>query len=169
MDITINKQLLRERLEIIEEIHEHIKAVESAMRFKPGVDCGGLLQSLLNSELEEWRKLFMWAITLDAKSLTRIKAAAYARFLSKEKSPIHWLDSGVSPSSWLKVEDDEFKRMVKELFIEGENYVDIKQLLKDIKEDLEIRGEMDGEGSEDGVIVNLSDGIYNRLCEAVKD
>jgi hypothetical protein len=67
---------------------------------------------LIEQELELWRNLFMWAMTLPQKEIDRIKAAAYERFLDKF-SVSHWLGD---PTSWSQATEDEFREMARKAF-----------------------------------------------------
>jgi nicotinic acid phosphoribosyltransferase len=120
-----NKKLVEECLERIELLQLHIAAVDSAKahlsRLKQWqgvrVDSGNLRSELIDSELDEWRKLFMWCLTIEDETRDRIKAAAYQRFLDQRNNVSQWLNpDGVVAGSWLKADEDEFRIMVSKLF-----------------------------------------------------
>lgn len=120
-----NTKLLEECLQRIELLQMHIAAVESASsqlsRLKPyqnfKVDDGNLRSSLIVEELDEWRKLFMWTLTVDDATRERIKAAAYERFLNGRNSVAEWLNpDGRYAGGWLSSDEDEFRAMAKKAF-----------------------------------------------------
>jgi hypothetical protein len=111
-----NKKFVEEFLERIELLQLHIAAVDSAkshlLRLKQWqwfkVDSGNLRSELIDSELDEWRKLFMWCLTIEDETRDRIKAAAYQRFLDQRNNVSQWLNpDGVVASRWLKADEDE--------------------------------------------------------------
>ena len=86
------EQMARESLERIELLQEHTRAVDaaayciSARDRHAKIDHGNLRDKLIQAELDEWRKLFMWAITLDDDERARIKAAAYCLYAYRHMS-----------------------------------------------------------------------------------
>lgn len=124
MKIT-NKKLIEECLERIDLLQLHIAAVDSAKlhlsRIKQWqcfkVDSGNLRSELIDSELDEWRKLFMWCLTIEDDVRDRIKAAAYQRFLDQRTDVSQWLNPDcVVASSYLKSDEDDFRAMVSKVF-----------------------------------------------------
>lgn len=118
-----NKQMAESVMERIELTQLHIRAVEDAAhfaakgRFGQEADRGPLWELLIRQELDEWRNLFMWSITLDDAERDRIKAAAYDRFLKKGMSVSHWLsDDGRTPGHWLVADEEEFREMARKAF-----------------------------------------------------
>ena len=120
-----NKRMIEECLERIELLQLHIANVDSAKahlsRLKQWqgfkVDSGNLRSELIDTELDEWRKLFMWCLTIEDETRDRIKAAAYQRFLDQRNNVSQWLNpDGVVASRWLKVDEDEFRAMASKLF-----------------------------------------------------
>jgi len=116
---------VEEALVRIEEIQQHIKNVESAHWYLGkrhpdgfGIATGKVRSLLIEEELEEWRNVFMWAITLSNEEQERIKAAAYDRFLART-SVAHWLNNGIMPSSWLASDEEEFREMARKSFLNG--------------------------------------------------
>lgn len=120
-----NKQMVEEAMARIEQLQAHISAIEAAGRclnernphqsFK--IDYGNLRDILIQNELDEWRNLFMWAITLDDEERDRIKAAGYHRFLRDGMHVAHWINNGVSARSWLQSDDEQFRVMARKVFI----------------------------------------------------
>jgi hypothetical protein len=125
MKIT-RQQLIEECLVRIETIQKHIQAVEAAgyciSSFKNylKVDYGNLRDLLIDQELEQWRGLFMWGITADEVTRSRIKAMAYDRFLANGKEVMSWMNDGTSPSQYLVADEKKFRKMVRELFLKEE-------------------------------------------------
>lgn len=117
-----NKQMVEEAMVRIEAIREHIKAHNAALfcisQYRRGehVEQGDILGKLIEIELNEWRNLFMWALTLEPAEQDRIKAAAHARFLADGMHVANWLNDGVSPSIWLESEEQEFREMARNHF-----------------------------------------------------
>ena len=119
-----NKQVVEECLVCIQLLQEHINAVDAAAyfvgRLEPHyttpVDFGNLREKLINLELEEWRKLFMWALTLTAEEQDRIKAAAHDRFLNNKAYVAHWFTGGTYTDRWLVADEEEFREMAREVF-----------------------------------------------------
>lgn len=118
-----NKNLVLELAERIELIQEHIRNVEQAAyfaqrrAFNERKDLGALRSALIECELDEWRQLFMWGLTLSDDERKRVKAAARDRFLSEKSSVAHWLSTdGVTPGMWLCSDEDEFRELVRRVF-----------------------------------------------------
>jgi len=121
-----NVKITKECMERINVLQEHIMAVENAARYissatyRERVINSNLRELLIEEELEEWRNLCMWGLTVDDKTRDRIKVAARQRFLRDDISVAHWLNNGVMPGHWLVADEDEFKEMAKKAF-GGEN------------------------------------------------
>lgn len=117
-----NKQMVEESLVRISHIQEHIKSVDAAVSFLRNrkrhdeFNTGETRGRLFEAELDEWRNLFMWAITLDGEEKERIKAAAYERFLKDGIHVAHWFNNGVSPGSWLSSDETQFRDMARKAF-----------------------------------------------------
>ena len=120
-----NKQVVEECLVCIQLLQEHINAVNAAAyfvdRLEPHynttpVDFGNLRERLFNLELEEWRKLFMWALTLTTEEQDRIKAAAHDRFLNNKTYVAHWFTEGGYTGKWLVADEEEFREMTRKVF-----------------------------------------------------
>lgn len=123
MEIT-NRTVVEECLERIELWQEHYRAVNAALyrarekyAHRGGeVDSGNLLHEIMQQELDEWRGLFLWTITLDDAERDRIKAAAHRRFLADGLHVAHWFHDGVSPGQWLCSDEEEFRAMARAAF-----------------------------------------------------
>ena len=120
-----NKQVVEECLVRIQLLQEHVNAVDAAAYFvshlephyATPVDFGNLREKLISLELEEWRKLFMWALTLTAEEQDRIKAAAHDRFLNNKAYVAHWFTGGgYTTGKWLVADEEEFREMAREVF-----------------------------------------------------
>jgi hypothetical protein len=117
-----NKDVVIQCLTAIEECHEHIEALHGAGRFirthLPHETHGDSVYHdlLMKIELEQWRNLFMWALTVDAKTQARIRAAAHERFLVNRMSVTKWLSIGSAPMAWLEADEEEFRKMAREVF-----------------------------------------------------
>jgi len=118
-----NKRMVEECLIRIETISKCIDDIDKISSFlyqrkhrEWNVDTGNMRSTLIDEELNEWRNLCMWGLTLDDEEKDRIKAAVYNRFLSDNMNVSHWLNNGISPSSWLTSTEEEFRNMAKEAF-----------------------------------------------------
>ena len=110
-----NKEYVLKLLEEIEVTQSHFNAVRSAMNYASTGSyinrCFNedLLDALSHIELDLWRRVFMFGMTLKDEDRNRVKAAAYQRFLSSGgREPSH--------ASWLKVDEKEFREMTREVF-----------------------------------------------------
>jgi hypothetical protein len=116
-----NKELVEKLLEQIEFIQEEVRAFDAIVsnleydtRFGDGkLDTGNIRSVLLDQELELWRKVFMWAMTIPPKDMDRIKAAAYERFLGEKMCVSPWIGN---PTSWSQATEDEFREMARKAF-----------------------------------------------------
>ena len=121
MNIT-NKQVVEECMARIEQLQEHIKAIEAAawcLRARKrwvDVDYGNIHDLLISDELEEWRNLALWGLTLDDVERDRVKAAAHQRFLRDGMSVGTYLNNGIEPSKWLVSDEEDFREMAKKAF-----------------------------------------------------
>lgn len=119
-----NKNLIFECMKRIELLQHYIKEIDEAASYisnrKFGysfkLDYGNIRSALIDMELEEWRNLCMWGLTVDKDTKDRIKAAVYDRSLRDGISVSHWLNDGVEPGTWLTADEKEFRKMAKELF-----------------------------------------------------
>lgn len=121
MKIT-NKQVVEECMARIEQLQTHIKAIEAAAwclrarRRSVDVDYGNIHDLPISEELEEWRNLAMWGLTLDDAERDRVKAAVHHRFLRDGMSVGMWINDGVEPSKWLTSDAEEFRDMARKAF-----------------------------------------------------
>lgn len=117
-----NKTVVEECMTRIEQLQEHVKAIEAAAyclrarKRQRQVEFGNLIDSLISDELDEWRNLALWGLTLDDAERDRIKAAAHQRFLRDGISVGTWLNNGVEPSQWLVSDEEEFRDMARKAF-----------------------------------------------------
>ena len=108
------------RIMYIREMQEAYLACTSALRRRNrdyDKGDGKVFQDLMEWELEEWRNLSMWGLTLDEKTQTKIKAAVHERFLSDKMHVANWFHNGESPSSWRVSDEDEFRAMARKAFL----------------------------------------------------
>ena len=118
-----NQNIVEDCLRNIDMLQSHIQHVEAAVyyanqcRHKHGLDAGTLRQTLIEEELDQWRSLFMWGLTVDEQVRARIRAAAYDRFLSHGKEICQWLNAGHCPSAYLVADEEEFRKLVDRLFL----------------------------------------------------
>jgi hypothetical protein len=121
MNIT-NNDVVEEIMGRIEAAQLHVQSLENIVhhiqsyRRWDHVDISAIHQSLMDIELNEWRNLFMWALTLTPEEQDRVKAAAHERFLRKGMSVAHWLNNGVLPGQWLAADEQEFREMAARAF-----------------------------------------------------
>ena len=119
-----NYNLAHQCLVKIEACQKHMEHLDVACHFLHGfnprleVTTGTLRSLLVEEELETWRNLFMWAITMDDAERDRIKAAAYERFLSPEISVGRYFSENTA--GWLASDEEEFREMCRRLFSPGE-------------------------------------------------
>lgn len=115
-------RMIRQCMEQIERLQMHIKAHEAACRViwerhRDAKLSNDVHRALVAMELDAWRDLSMWALTLDDAERDRIKAAAYARFLGDGKDMGRWLsEDGTPVSSWSCADEEHFRAMARELF-----------------------------------------------------
>lgn len=82
---------------------------------------GNLYQTLIRLELDQWRNLFMFGMTLDDEEKERIQAAGVARFLSDGMYVGHYITNRHGdPTSYWTADEKEFREMVKNTFFKGE-------------------------------------------------
>lgn len=87
----MNKELnniVEQIMERICTIQLHIDSIDLAKNYLYRtngasciIDCGNIREQLIDEELREWRRVFMFAMVLDGETLKSIKKAAYNRFL----------------------------------------------------------------------------------------
>ena len=121
MKIT-NKKVIEECMVRIKTAQEHISAVEMAgyfirdVRRYRNVEYGNIRDLLIEIELDEWRNLAAWGLTLDDAERDRVKAAVYQRFLRDGMNVSKWLNDGIEPSTWLAADEEKFRAMAKKAF-----------------------------------------------------
>lgn len=114
-----NKELVLKLMKEIEITSNHYGAVLKAMdharigSYRQTTFSDDLLNALRQKELELWRQVFMFGLTLPAADQERIKAAAYEEFLAPDVSVREYITSG---HQWLVSEDEEFREMARKLF-----------------------------------------------------
>lgn len=117
-----NKDLVLQTLERIECIHQMLDQLQNIVhfcsnRYESSNTGSELHTKLIEKELNEWRNLMMWCLTLTGDEQDRVKSAVYDRFLNDGMCVSHWLSSdGKTPSRWLLADEEEFRTMAKELF-----------------------------------------------------
>ena len=117
-----NKDMVEHCMERIELIQQHVRNVDNAKTFLSlmnifdDIYVGDLRHALIKQEVDEWRKLAMWGLTLDDAERDRIKAAVHDRFLRDDVKVADWFSGGVSPSQWLSSDENAFRAMAKAAF-----------------------------------------------------
>ncbi len=117
-----NKQMVEEAMGRITAAQEHTKAVHAAAQFlsrpnrRQNIDYSALITALYERELEDWRGLLLWGITLSDEERERVKAAAFERFLSDGRYVADWMNDGLAGGGWLTADEDQFRAMAKEVF-----------------------------------------------------
>lgn len=117
-----NKEVVLDVLASIEATEEHIRRLDEMARYArehnkyTEVLTGNLREILFGIEIDQWRRLLMWGITLEEKDRDRIKAAAHQRFLRKGMSVADWMNGGIQPSSWLTANEEEFRELIEKTF-----------------------------------------------------
>lgn len=119
----MNKDIIRQAMARIEYVQGLIKALDDVTRFLgerdryTTIDAGNMKGKLYEAETQEWRNVFMWGLTLDDADRAEIKALAHARYIKDDMDVSHWLDErGITPSQWLRADEDSFRKMAKEYF-----------------------------------------------------
>jgi len=116
-----NKDVVVQCMATIEQCQEHVNALHGAGNFirahlSHETHGDSVYHDLLmRIELEQWRKLFMWALTIDSDTQDRIKAAAHERFLFDRMCVDQYFSNGRTPSAWLAADEDEFRRMARDV------------------------------------------------------
>lgn len=118
-----SNDIIENVLSRIETLKEHQQAIHSVCvtirnlkhpRYE--IDTGTLLETLRDLELDEWRNLFMWSLTVDDKTRDRIKAMGHQEFLSAGHSVAYLFNDGVMPGKWLVADEEEFREMARKAF-----------------------------------------------------
>jgi len=119
--------LLKDYMERLEEVRLHLDSLERTSRYvydschgrnneKTEAAYNVLRTSLMDRELDLWRYVFMFALTVPEKERERIKAAAHDRFLSKHWSILDHMYNGRTPKQWLTADEQTFRDMCTEAF-----------------------------------------------------
>ena len=111
-----------ERVEILQKFQANFLETCSELQRRDigsanRIERGNILQLLMEEELHEWRNLLTWGITLSSEDLNRLKAAVYNRFLKPGIGVMHWLNHGILPSKWYTSDEQEFREMIKQLYL----------------------------------------------------
>lgn len=79
-----------------------------------------LRNRLVQLELEEWRNIAMWGLTLSEEDQDRIRAILYERFFAEKngvKADVsRWWSDSFPPGSFLTATVEEFREMVRKVF-----------------------------------------------------
>lgn len=122
MKFSTNKEVVLDVLASIEITEKWISEFDAMVRYAreqnkfAEISSGNLREILYGIEIDQWRKLLMWGITLDDKDRDRIKGMVHNRFLSHNMGVIDWLNNGIQPSRWFSAEEDEFRSLVEKTF-----------------------------------------------------
>lgn len=116
-----NKDIVLQCMENITVLQGHIRSIEAAAAYlfnrrKASVDYGNLRDFLVDSELEEWRKLSMFGLTLNDADRDRVKAAVHDRFLRDGVHVADWFNGGAQVSAWFSEDEDAFREMARKAF-----------------------------------------------------
>lgn len=100
----------------IEKIQLHIESVLAAVNYlgRDVPDRGDIVEKLYARQNKEWQDLFMFGMVVDEKTRERIRAAAYEHFLNDHMHIASYF--GTTSGGWLLADEEEFRRMCKELF-----------------------------------------------------
>ena len=115
------KQIVINGLARVEAIQKMIIQLDDMCSFigshtRKTVDIGDIRSELVRIELDEWRTIAMWGLTLSDEDRDRVKAAMHEEFLGKDRVVSHYLNNGVSPGMWLSADDEEFREMARDAF-----------------------------------------------------
>lgn len=120
-----NKDIVQRSLEKISYLQEateaHYAALRVAQRLRQGiadpVNPGNIGTVLIQAELDEWRGLFMWGLTLTDAEREPIKAMAHARFMDDRASVSEWLTGNLGRvDSWLESDEAAFRDLARRHF-----------------------------------------------------
>lgn len=122
MKLSSNKDVIIDTLASIEAAQEQLIRFDEMLSYIRGhnryteLSTGNIRETIYGIEINQWRRLLMWAITLTDEERDRIKAAVHHRFLRKDQSIIDWINGGISPSFWYTAEEVEFRELVEKTF-----------------------------------------------------
>jgi hypothetical protein len=118
-----NRDVIRNILEQIKYVETLKRHVDTAIHYLQQrnphrqIDFGDFRASLFQAELDLYRELFMWALTVDEKEQARIRAAAHQRFIGDSKDVSRYMNpDGFTLDSWLSCDEHEFREMAKKAF-----------------------------------------------------
>ena len=120
------RKIAEQLLVDIEVISNHIRNLNDMTNFllhkaafiSPlSPNAGNLHAVLIERELDAWRKLFMWSLTLTDKEQARIKAAAHDRFFKRDMYISTYL-SDQPEDGWLNADEEEFRKFARRVFSE---------------------------------------------------
>lgn len=117
-----NKEIVSQCMERVKCWQHHCAAIDAACyalnndKRHVSVETGNLRDLVIQRELDAWRDLAMWGLTLDKDERDRIKAAVHERFLRDGMNVAKWFSNGRDPGSWLAADDEEFRAMAREYF-----------------------------------------------------
>lgn len=117
-----NSTAVRECMERIEMFQTHIKHIDHAATvihqrmMQKTIDYGNVRSLMIELELQEWRNLAMWGLTVSDEERDRIKAAVHQRFLRDDMNVATWLNGGFNPSGWLVADEKAFRAMARKAF-----------------------------------------------------
>ena len=118
-----NKDIVLKCLGSIKHLQEVIKNIEEThalasriVGYSGKVDYGDVREIIIRHEVDEWRRLCMFGLTLTDAEQDDIKALAHERFIAGA-SVGHWLSpDGIGPGSYLTKSEEEFRAMAKAAF-----------------------------------------------------
>lgn len=117
-----NTDMVAQCMQRVQYWQAHCAAIEAACsalhtdRQHVRADVGNLRDLLIQRELEAWRDLAMWGLTLDDAERNRVKAAVHERFLRDGMHVAKWFSGGRDTGSWLAADDEAFRAMAREYF-----------------------------------------------------
>lgn len=125
------KELIKRELSLIEMVQMHRNNVRNAFYFiqqrhgRESLDVGNITKELYRIELDHWRSLFMWALTVSKKDRAEIKARAYARFLNDGMHVANYFsEDGNTPGMWSAETEEDFRALCKEAFLEPDKVLE---------------------------------------------
>lgn len=109
-------ELIEETFARIQRYELHIESVHAAINClgRDLVDRGNIIERLYAAQSREWQTLFMFGLASDEKTRERIKAAAYESFLNDHIHVAGYF--GASSAGWLSADEEEFRKMCRDLF-----------------------------------------------------
>lgn len=121
------RKVAEQLLAQIELIQMHVQNIDNATyclnqetSSNTNVNLGNLRSLLMQKEMDAWRSLFMWSLTLNNEEQDRIKAAAHERFLKGDKTVSAFLEHCM-PGRWIVADKEEFREMARKAFAPKED------------------------------------------------